>query len=82
MSATELVSEKIKSLSEPEALAVLDFLNQLPPRTRAPKASELLCMPAAERERILAAQAASAERLYRENPEMIVEDWDEPLDYA
>ena len=81
MSTTELIMQKAKSLTEAEAREVLAFLDQLRP-TRAPRPSELLRMPPAERERILTAQAASAETLYRENPDLIVEDWDEPLDYA
>lgn len=79
MSAIELVAEKIKTLSETEAQNVLVYLAQIKPA--APTARELRRMPRAERERILAAQAAAAEPDYRANPHLIVEDVDPPMDY-
>lgn len=80
MSATELVAEKVRTLSEEDAKTVLELINHIT-EGRAPTARELMRLPLAERNRILAAQAESAERLYRENPDLIVEDFDPPMDY-
>jgi hypothetical protein len=44
-------------------------------------ATELMRLPLAERRRVLARQARQAEALYRQNPEMIVEEADAPLSY-
>ena len=80
MSAVELVVEKVRHLSETEAESVLAYLTCLKPFV-APNARELRRMPRAERERILAAQAKEAEAHYRQNPDMILEDVDPPMDY-
>ena len=80
MSATELVAEKARLLTEAEAQSVLDYIVQIK-RPVAPTASELMQMPPAERDRILSAHAESAAKMYRENPDLIVEDVDPPLDY-
>ena len=79
MSATELVVEKVKQLSEVEAESVLAYIAQIHP-TRAPSPVELMRLPKSERRRILAAQAEKAEALYREHPEIIMEDTEAPLD--
>jgi hypothetical protein len=79
MSAVELVTEKVKSLSETEAQNVLVYLAQI--KSIAPTARELRRMPREERDRILAAQAAEAEPHHRANPHLIVEDVDPPMDY-
>ena len=80
MSAVELVVEKVKSLSEAQAQSVLDYIAGLSPGA-APTARELRKMSREERRRILTAQAAEAREHYRQNPELIVEDVDPPLDY-
>ena len=75
-----MVVEKVKRLPEFQAQAVLAFIQEL---STAPvlSATELMRLPPAERRRILASQARQAEALYRQNPEMIVEDGDAPLSY-
>ena len=75
-----MVAEKVKGLAEFQAQAVLTFIEEL---SNAPvlSATELMRLPPAERRRILASQARQAEALYRQNPEMIVEDSDAPLSY-
>jgi hypothetical protein len=80
MSVNEMVAEQVKRLPEFQAEAVLAFIQEL---SSAPAltATELMRLPSAERRRILAAQARQAEVLYRQNPEMVVEDADAPLDY-
>ena len=75
MNTTELVAVKIKALSESDAQTVLGLINHLS-AGMAPSARELLRLPRAERNKILAAQAESAASLYRQNPDMIVEDFD------
>ena len=75
-----MVAEKVKGLAEFQAQAVLTFIEEI---SSAPvlSATELMRLPPAERRRILASQARQAEALYRQNPEMIVEDSDPPLSY-
>ena len=75
-----MVAEKVKGLAEFQAQAVLAFIEEL---CSAPvlSATELMRLPPAERRRILASQARQAEALYRQNPEMIVDDSDAPLSY-
>ena len=79
MSATELLLEKAKGLSEPEAEIVLRCIDAL--HGPSPKPSELRKMPADVREQIISAQFAKAKNLYRDNPDLFIEDWDPPLDY-
>jgi hypothetical protein len=80
MSTSEMVAEKVKGLPEFQAQAVLTFIQEL---SASPvlSATELMRLPLAERRRILAGQARQAEALYRQNPEMIVDDADAPLSY-
>ena len=75
-----MVAEKVKGLAEFQAQAALPFIEEL---SNAPvlSATQLMRLPPAERRRILAGQARQAEALYRQNPEMIVEDGDAPLSY-
>ena len=75
-----MVAEKVKGLAEFQAQAVLRFIEEL---SDAPvlSATQLMRLPPAERRRILASQARQAEALYRQNPEMIVEDTDAPLSH-
>jgi hypothetical protein len=75
-----MVAEKVKALPEYQAQAVLTFIQELS-TTPALSAAELMRLPPAERRRILASQARQAEALYRQNPEIIVEDADPPLSY-
>jgi hypothetical protein len=75
-----MVAEKVKALPEYQAQAVLTFIQELS-TTPALSAAELMRLPPAERRRILASQARQAEALYRQNPEIIVEDTDPPLSY-
>ncbi len=80
MSTSEIIAEKMKGLPEFQAQAVLAFIEEL---SAAPvlSAIELMRLPPAERRRILASQARQAEALYRQNPELIVEEAAPPLDY-
>lgn len=80
MSTNEMVAEKVKGLPEFQVQAVLTFIQEL---SNAPvfSATELMRLPPTERRRILAGQARQAEALYRQNPEMVVEDTDAPLSY-
>jgi hypothetical protein len=80
MSTSEIVAEKMKGLPEFQAQAVLAFIEEL---SAAPvlSAIELMRLPPAERRRILASQARQAEALYRQDPELIVEEAAPPLDY-
>lgn len=48
-------------------------------QTRSLSAREILNRPPEEQQRILTAQFQAAEALYRENPDLIVPDIDEPL---
>jgi hypothetical protein len=80
MSTIELVAEKVKALPEFQAQAVLTFIQEL---SASPdlSATDLMRLPPVERRRVLAAQARQAEALYRQNPELVVEENDAPLNY-
>ncbi len=80
MSTAELIYEKAKLLSEPEAQSVLSYVVQLKPATLT--ASELRRLPRTERARLLAAQAAGADSLYREQPHILNDCVDAPIDYG
>ena len=75
-----MVAQKVKGLAEFQAQAVLTFIEELS-NTPVLTATQLMRLPPAERRRVLASQARQAEALYRQNPEMIVEDGDAPLSY-
>ena len=81
MSAIELISEKSRSLTEAQALSVLAFIEALG-QPQSPSASELMKLPLEVRQRVLAAQMVAAEKIYRENPELIWDDAEAPMDYA
>jgi len=81
VSTTDLVIEKVKGLPEIQAEAVLRFIRELS-ESPTPTATDLMRLAPADRRRILANQARQAEPLYRENPEMIVEDAETPLNYV
>jgi hypothetical protein len=80
MSATELLIEKAKNLSESDAAFVLRCIDAL--HGPSPKPTELLKMPRYVRDQIIAAQFSKAEALYRDNPDLIMEDCEGPMDYA
>jgi len=75
-----MVAEKVKGLPELQAQAVLTFIEELS-AAPAMSATDLMRLPPAERRRILASQARMAEALYRNSPEMVVEDTDAPLSH-
>jgi hypothetical protein len=80
MSTSELIAEKVKALPESQAQAVLEFIQEL---SASPvlTATELMRLPSSARRRVLAEQAREAEALYRQNPEMIMEETDAPVSY-
>jgi hypothetical protein len=80
MSTAELIYEKAKLLSEPEAQSVLSYVVKLKPATLT--ARELRRLPSAERARLLAAQSAGAETLYCEHPQILNDCVDAPIDYG
>ena len=80
MSTAELIYEKAKLLSEPEAQSVLSYVVKIKPA--ALTARELRRLPKTERARLLAAQAAGAETLYREQPHILNNCVDAPIDYG
>jgi hypothetical protein len=79
MSAAEMLLEKAKGLTESQAEVVMRCIDAV--RGPSPKPSELMRMPREVREQIMASQFADAERIYRENPELIMEDTEAPLEY-
>ena len=80
MSTAELIYEKAKLLSEPEAQSVLNYVVKIKPSTLT--ARELRRLPKTERSRLLAAQSADAETLYREQPQILNDCVDAPIDYG
>jgi hypothetical protein len=78
MSATELIAERSRHLTESQAEAVLAYMDVL--AKTAPSARDLLNLPPAVRRKILAQQAARAEKIYREDPDLVVEDREPPLE--
>jgi len=81
MSATELIVEKARTLTEPQAEVVLAYIDEVTKRP-VPSAVELMRLPPEVRDRVLAAQMAVAEKIYRENPDIIWDDAEPPMDYA
>jgi hypothetical protein len=79
MSATELIREKAKDLTETEARFLLRCIESL--RGPSPKPTELAELPVEIRDQIIAEQFAKAEALYRDNPDLIMEDKEGPVDY-
>lgn len=80
MSTAELIYEKAKLFTEPEAQSVLSYVAKLKPASLT--ARELRRLPKAERIQLLAAQAADAESLYREQPQILNDCVDAPIDYG
>ncbi len=81
VSTTDLIVEKLKGLPEIQAEAVLTFIREMT-ESRHLTATELMRLAPAERRRILSNQARQAEVLYRQRPDMIVEDAEAPLKYG
>ena len=80
MSATELIAERSRRLTEVQAetiLACMDALAENP----APTARDLMNLPPAIRRKILAQQVVRAEKVYRDNPDIIAEECDPPLEH-
>lgn len=78
MSTSDMVVERLKGLPEFQAQAVLTFIQELS-ATPALSATELMRLPPAERKRVLDSQARQAEALYRQHPEILVDEADAPL---
>ncbi len=81
VNTNDLLVEKVKQLPEAQAEAVLAYVRELT-ESRHLTATDLMRLPPAERKRILVKQARHAETLYRQHPEMIVEDAEPPLNYG
>ena len=81
MSAIELIAEKSRDLTEPQARSVLAFIEEVAIQP-APSASALRRLPPETRQRILAEQMERAAEIYRQNPDLVVEDFDPPLEYV
>ncbi len=81
MTTAELVAQRVRTLPEPQASAVLAFIEELS-TTPVLGPAELMRLPPADRRRILSNQARQAEILYRRHPDMIVEETDPPLDHG
>jgi hypothetical protein len=80
MSATELIAERSRRLTETQAetiLACMDALAESP----APTARDLMNLPPAIRRKILAQQAGRAEKIYRGSPGLIAEEHEPPLEH-
>jgi transcriptional regulator of met regulon len=81
MTAAEMVREKVQNLSEAQAQLLLAYLDALT-ASPFPSASDLMRLPVAHRHAILQAQAAKADNLYRNDPELICDDTEPPLSYG
>ena len=81
MTPTELVVEKVRKLSESQANIVLAFIDGISESPRI-SPSDLMRLPVEHRHAILEAQAAKAESLYRNDPELVCEDTEAPLPYG
>jgi hypothetical protein len=71
----------VRGLTEPQAAAVLAYIEQLVGSNRL-CARDLMRLPPEVRDGILAAQAAVTESIYGENPELIWDDAEQPMDHA
>jgi len=80
MSATELIAERSQQLTEAQAEAVLAYMDELAGGAR-PTAKDLMNLPLAARRRILAQQARRAETVYREQPDVIADEHEPPLEH-
>jgi hypothetical protein len=77
MSATELIMEKARGLTEPEALSVLDFIDRL--KGRALKPTELMKLPREVRNLLVTDWFAGADEFYQKNPDLIIDDKEGPI---
>jgi len=80
MSATELIAERSRRLTEVQAetiLACMDALAENP----APSARDLMNLPPNIRRKILSQQVVRAEKIYRDNPDLIAEENEPPLEH-
>ncbi|HEY9175468.1 MAG TPA: hypothetical protein VI136_24550 [Verrucomicrobiae bacterium] len=80
MSATELIAERSRGLTEWQAQAVLACMDEII-GVSGPTAKELLKLPAAIRSRLLAQQAARAETVYRGDPGIIAAEHEPPVEH-
>jgi hypothetical protein len=81
VSTVDLVIEKVKGLPENQVAAVWAFIRELSERP-ALTAVELMRMSPVDRRRILSEQARQAETVYRQNPELMIDDTETPLNYG
>lgn len=77
MSATELLIERARRLTEPEAISVLDFIERLQGRELKP--TELLKLPKDIRDKIVGEWFEGADDFYRKNPDLVVDDREGPI---
>jgi hypothetical protein len=77
MSATELLAEKLKTVTNNEAEVLINCIDGL--RGRAPRGRELLQMPREVRRRIFQEQIARAGDPYKQDPGLIIDDKEGPL---
>jgi hypothetical protein len=80
MSNIELAVEKIKSLSDDDAKKVVSFIDAIS-KDESFTAQQLMKLPLDERNKILAKQFERAGAIYQDNPELLDDVVDEPLDY-
>ncbi len=80
VNTTELLVEKVKSLPEHRAKAVLNLIREFMESHQA-TAAELTRLLPAERRNGQSQQARQAEVLLRHRPDMIAEEEEEPLYY-
>lgn len=76
---TLLSQQEGKSAKKVIMMLVQQALRQIKPNTLSAK--EIMKLPSQQRKRILARQFQEAEKLYKDNPELIVPDVDAPIDY-
>jgi hypothetical protein len=80
VSTSDMIAEKARQLPEFQALVVLAFIDELS-SVPVPDAVELMRLPPAERRRVLSIQARQAEATYRQDPDLIAEDADAPVNH-
>ncbi|HEY5234308.1 MAG TPA: hypothetical protein VIK35_12310 [Verrucomicrobiae bacterium] len=80
MSAIELIAERSRSLTEVQAETILVCMDALA-ENPTPNARDLMNLPPNIRRKILSQQVARAEKVYRNNPDLIVEENEPPLEH-
>jgi hypothetical protein len=80
MSATELIVERSRRLTEAQAEAVLEYMDQLTGASML-TAKDLMNLPPSVRRQVLAQQAARAGEIYRNQPDLVAEDNEPPLEH-